>query len=242
MLDNKNCRGTEPRAPADFFNDKAVTVQEIQRLDKKAIERIGIPSIVLMENAGRLVAEEIERLVKEKKKSFICVVCGPGNNGGDGFVAARYLRNRGKEVKVYFIGRASDLKADAAINYSILRKTKCTLLELTKMNVGFAQDVAQADVVVDAIFGVGLNREIRSPFKDFIHQINEKGRCVVAVDIPSGLDGTTGKIYGSCIKAAVTVTFSLPKRGFRENQGAFYAGKVIVKDIGIPKALLTEIF
>ena len=216
------------------MNKKVVTVKQIQALDKVAIERLGIPSIVLMENAGRSVAEEIEKRLVRVRNPFVCVVCGIGNNAGDGFVTARYLMNAFLRVKVFVIGGTEDLKADAEVNYRILKKLRCPLRIVNRVDRDFLTDITGADVIVDAIFGVGLNREVLDPFKNFIEVLNSQKKYTVSVDIPSGLDGTTGKIYGVCIKASSTVTFSFAKKGFFQNDGPRYAGRVVIREIGIP--------
>lgn len=212
---------------------KSVTVRQIQTLDKIAIERYGIPSLVLMENAGRAVAEEVKKSLRGKKKPRVCIVCGLGNNAGDGFVAARHLINAGIGVKILLVGKGQQLKHDAAVNYRILKKIKCPIKEVRAGRDLSRQDVTRADVVVDAILGVGLNREITGSFRGAIEAINRGAKYVVAVDIPSGLDGTTGAIYGVCVKADKTVTFTFPKKGFFTDLGPRQAGKVIVVDIGI---------
>lgn len=212
---------------------KAVTVKEIQKLDKIAIQEIGIPSLVLMENAGQSVAQEVLKRLKDQPKKVVCVVCGVGNNAGDGFVAARHLLIAGIKTKIFLIGRERDLKNDAAVNCQILRKVGYPIFSVTELNSVLKRNLSRADVVVDAIFGVGLSRLIEGPFKEIIQEINQRAKHVVSIDIPSGLNGTTGKIYGVCVKADVTVTFSFAKKGFFKNEGPRYAGRVVVADIGI---------
>ena len=220
-----------------IIKKKAVSVQQIQCLDKTAIEKYGIPAIVLMENAGRCVAAEIIDELRHKKSPKVCIICGLGNNAGDGFVAARYLWNAGIETKIFLVGRADKLKEDAAINYQILKKLRYPIEELDQLNSVMTQDISKADIVVDAVFGVGLNREISEPFKSVIQSLNDKAQHILSVDIPSGLDGTTGKIYGVCVQADTTVTLSLSKKGFYKNEGPKRVGKVVVVDIGIPTKL-----
>lgn len=206
---------------------KTVTVKQIQALDRMAMEKYGIPSLILMENAGRAVAEEVLKSLRNKKNPFVCVICGQGNNAGDGFVAARHLLNAGIKTKTFLIGKVNDLKHDAAVNYQILKKAGYAIVS--------PQKLSRADVVVDAIFGVGLNRAVGEPFKTVIETINKEAKCVVSIDIPSGLDGTTGKIYGVCVRADLTVTFSFAKEGFFKNEGPQRTGEIIVADIGIPE-------
>ena len=237
-------RGTKFCAPTGFFiNDmrRPVTVQQIQNLDRIAIERYGIPSIVLMENAGRAVAGEVRKSLRGKKKPRVCVVCGLGNNAGDGFVIARHLMNAGIPVKVFLVGKARRLKPDAAVNYRILKKLKFSIQKVGTGRDLSLRDITQADVVVDAIFGVGLNREITGPFRSVIETINREAKYVIAVDIPSGLDGTTGAIYGVCVKADKTATFTFPKKGFFRGHGPRQTGKIIVVDIGIPVQVIRKV-
>ncbi len=220
---------------------KTVSVKQIQELDRLAIEDYGIPSIVLMENAGREVAAEVIRQVRKVKNPAVCIVCGLGNNAGDGFVAARYLISRGIKTRVFLAGRGKLLKDDAAVNHRILKKLKCPIRELQRLDRTIISRMAAADVVIDAVFGIGLNREVRGLFRTVIEAINQKAKCVVSVDIPSGLDGTTGGIYGVCVKANKTVTFSFPKKGFFTGRGPRQTGKVFVVDIGIPSLLKNKL-
>lgn len=212
-----------------------VTVKQIQRLDRIAIEHFGIPSLVLMENAGRCVAQETLKLLKRQRR--VCIVCGLGNNAGDGFVAARHLINHGCRVDVILIGDGKKLKSDAAVNYALLRKTRVPVFQARKVSKRVIGSLKSATVTVDAIFGVGLNRRIGEPYKAFIEAINRHARKVVAVDTPSGLDATSGKIFGACVKADKTVTFTLLKKGFNKNHGPAFTGNIVIVDIGIPKAL-----
>ena len=206
-----------------------------------AIKRKGIPSLVLMENAGRSVADAVKALLKSKKKASVCILCGMGNNAGDGFVVARHLWNSGIGVQVFLIGQGDKLKRDAATNYQILKDCRYPIREICRLTPALKRHIGQADIVVDAIFGVGLNREITGLFRQVIESANQAGPRIVAVDIPSGLDGTSGKIYGTCIRAYTTVTFSCPKKGFYQGQGPQQTGHVIVADIGIPQKLVREV-
>jgi len=218
-----------------------VSVKQIQKLDKLAIEKYGVPSIALMENAGRATAQVIlQRLRKLRSaKNKVCVVCGVGNNAGDGFVVARHLNNAGVKIDILFIGIEKQFKRDARINYQILKKVKH---EIQEGCPAFPENYfSKFDFVVDAIFGVGLNRLIGEPFRSVIEIINQDAKRIVSIDVPSGLDGTTGEIYGTCIKADVTVTFSFAKQGMFKKMGPRHVGKVVVVDIGIPKVIKESI-
>lgn len=208
---------------------------QIQELDRWAIDELGIPSIALMENAGRAVAEVVLKKLKSKPKASVVIVCGTGNNGGDGFVVARHLLNKGLNVKIFLLGEDMWLKADAFINYRALINMGINVGSLLEMTPAFKRTLGSADVIVDAMFGVGLNRPVQEPYYGVIKAINAQKAYVVAVDVPSGLDGTTGGIYSICVKASVTVTFSYPKKGFFKNQGPRHTGKLEIADIGIPR-------
>lgn len=226
---------------------RSASAHEIQALDKLAIETLGIPSLVLMENAGRAVSCEVLRQLKRPnrlnrpKKPFVTIFCGLGNNAGDGFVIARHLHEAGLEVHTYIIGKAGHLKSDAAVNYRILRKLGGKVRVVAAVDNVICRDMARSDIVVDAILGVGLNRKIREPFQGIIEAINHSKKYVIAVDVPSGLDATTGRIYGICVRAATTVTFTFAKKGFVKNKGPRFVGRVVVADIGIPKGLINII-
>ncbi|OGX26232.1 MAG: NAD(P)H-hydrate epimerase [Omnitrophica WOR_2 bacterium RIFCSPHIGHO2_01_FULL_48_9] len=219
---------------------KVVTVQQIQALDAIAIEQYGISSLVLMENAGRSVADVVRREIPRRGKAEVSIFCGIGHNGGDGFVAARHLRSQGIKPHIFLIGSAAELKKDAAVNYRILRNIPCPVQEIQDIHPQHFKILKRSSVIVDAIFGVGLNRPLQDPFRTIIEQLNSLKKKVIAVDIPSGLDGTTGRIWGACVNAAVTVTFSFPKKGFYIQAGPQHTGKIVVADIGIPKKVITS--
>lgn len=220
---------------------KSVTVRQIRRIDRIAIDRYGIPSVVLMENAGRAVAEEACRMPGRARPATVAVVCGLGNNAGDGLVAARHLVDAGIETEVFLMGDSRGLSADALVNYRILKKLRHPVRVMTAVTGALERALERADLVVDAIFGVGLNREVGGPFRGAIEAVNRRARKVLAVDVPSGLDGTTGKIYGACVRAAATVTFSFAKQGFFRGRGPEFTGRVRVVDIGIPQKLTDKL-
>lgn len=220
---------------------KALSSRQVQRLDKIAIEKIGIPSIALMENAGRAVSCQALACLKKFSKKSISIFCGTGNNAGDGFVAARHLWSAGITPKVFIIGGVKHLKSDAALNYRILKKLQCPVREISSGDRFLLRDILKSQIIVDAIFGVGLNRPVGEPFKGVIEAVNAARQYVIAVDVPSGLDATTGKIYGVCVKADRTVTFSCAKKGFFKKAGPGCAGRIIVADIGIPLQLLNKV-
>jgi ADP-dependent NAD(P)H-hydrate dehydratase / NAD(P)H-hydrate epimerase len=206
-----------------------LTAEEMGRADRMTIEG-GTPGATLMENAGRGVADEVSRLFPNAET--VAVLCGPGNNGGDGFVAARHLLERGYRVRLGFDGDPSKLPADAA---AMAARYKGTIEPLGE---GLFD---RADVIVDGLFGAGLARPIEGKVADLIVAANASGIPVVAVDVPSGIDGTTGAIRGVAVCARATVTFFRLKPGHLLMPGRLHCGPVRLVDIGIPQSVLAEI-
>ncbi len=221
---------------------KTVTREEMRELDRKAIEVYEIPGIILMENAGRNVAEEVYKMTDTQSKTKVAVLCGKGNNGGDGFVVARHLHNYGITVGVFLVAKISDIvkDADAGTNLKILLNMKIAIREIlltTEMN-NILMELCSYDIIVDALFGTGLSGDVREPFKMLIGGVNNLNRPIVSVDIPSGLDCNNGNILGTAMKATKTVTFAAGKRGFYLGNGPLHTGEIIVTDICIPKELI----
>lgn len=218
---------------------KAITAEEMKKIDRAAGKDFGIPSIILMENAGRSVAGIALKMFSLEKAKVICV-CGRGNNGGDGFVCARHLANKGIEVTVVLIGSKGRLEGDAAINFLILEKMGINIYQLkTSENfLKFKNEIKNANLIIDAIFGIGVRGKIKEPHSGIIEIINESKKKVLAVDVPSGLDADRGIPLGSCVRAEKTVTFAAPKTGLVKNQGPCFCGELIVADISIPRQLL----
>lgn len=212
---------------------------EVRELDRRAIEDYGIPGVVLMENAGRGVACEVVKMLRKCGTGRkVSVVCGKGNNGGDGFVIARHLHNRGCDVEVFLLARVDAVAGagDAGVNINIIRKMGLRINEvLSDADIAeMAHGMSGCGIVVDAIFGTGLNGELREPARSVVEGINGLGVSVVSVDIPSGLDCDNGNVLGACIKAVKTVTFAAPKRGFFCGEGRARTGELVVVDISIP--------
>jgi len=203
---------------------KQISVEEALAFDQMAQRKLGLSSLILMENAGRSVAEEALKIPAQK----ILIICGVGNNGGDGFVAARHLLNAGKEVKVSIVGNPDKLKPDPKANLKVLEKLKVDWKPANELR-GFQE----VDLVIDSLFGIGLNADIREPYLSVINKINQAEKPVLAVDVPSGLDADTGKVLGVAVKAQTTVTFVAPKRGFYLASGPECCGNVIVRNIGV---------
>lgn len=221
---------------------KGLTREEMRALDRRAIEVAGIPAVALMENAGRAVADEAFRmaslrLAQGATAGAVGLVCGRGSNGGDGFVAARHLDNRGVAVRVAAL-ETGRLEGEALLNWRALKFTGVALSEHAPSDLeGIRAAVAGSAVLVDAIFGTGLAGPLREPFPALIDMLNSLGLPILAVDIPSGLDCDTGQPLGAAIRAARTVAMHAPKAGFYAGRGPEFTGSVVVADIGIPRAL-----
>ena len=210
-----------------------LTREQVRAFDKHAIEQLGIPAVVLMENAGRGAAQILQALGID---GLVVICCGKGNNGGDGLVISRHLVNAGFNVLVLLFARPDVLSPDAALQWNIVQKMGLSTQvwdDLKPDEVQLAAIFAKADWIVDALFGTGLTGPVRAPLDRVIELINASHKRVLAVDIPSGLDCDTGEPLGSAIRAEHTVTFIAPKIGFRNLAAAALTGKVHVVDIGI---------
>jgi len=214
---------------------RVATVEEMRNLDREAVERFGIPEEMLMENAGNSVYYVILKEVGVKNKKFI-VVSGTGNNGGDGFVVARKLYSQGGHVKVFVFGNIEKIKGASKRNLEILKGMNLDISFNQEIEV-FKDAVRNSDVIVDALLGTGISRKITGILRDVIDIINKSGKAVVSVDIPSGVNGDTGEIMGTSVKANYTVTFGLPKVGNIFYPGFYFNGKVFLSHISFPPEL-----
>ncbi len=214
-----------------------LTAGEMQRIDRITIEEIGIPGPVLMEQAGRACAEEAESLLPEGKPGRVAVICGKGNNGGDGLVAARHLHHAGHQVDIFILAHPDGLRGDALLNKHVLDKLNMPLEVRASDESVRSMDLGRYDVLVDAIFGTGLSSDVRGVYATAIEVINDAGVPVVAVDLPSGLSSDTGEVMGCAVEATATVTFGAPKRGHLLYPGASLVGDLTVVDIGLPPHL-----
>lgn len=221
---------------------KVATAEQMQELDRKTIETYRIPGILLMENAGRGATEAIRAFFPDLEKKRVVIVAGKGNNGGDGLVIARHLMNRKIPVKVVLLTDPKSLRGDAETNYYIFHRMKGNLFPApsTKEYQKVKREVENADLLVDAIFGTGLDAEVRGYYREVIDHLNAQKIPIVAIDIPSGLNANTGKPLGTAIRATLTVTLGLPKVGLLVSPGTEYVGTLKIIDIGIPKNLVEE--
>jgi NAD(P)H-hydrate epimerase len=213
-----------------------LTRAQVREIDRRAIEEYGVAGVVLMENAGRGAAEMLIALGIHGR---VLVCCGKGNNGGDGFVIARHLGNRGVNVHTILFVRPEDLSGDALINYRILERGGYPLSVMADPDFDILKrELDRSEWIVDALFGTGLSGPVRPPFDKVIEAINARQGGVFAVDIPSGLDCDTGVPLGATVRAAHTVTFVASKTGFANPAAAEWLGQVHVADIGVPFVLI----
>lgn len=217
---------------------KITTVEIAKAMDSYAINQLKIPGIVLMENAALKIIKNIDLV---NCHSF-CIICTRGNNGGDGFAVARHLYNLNKKVKVFLVGKEDGMSEDCKVNYTILKNLWVDVYSLNsqqELNV-LKTCIQKSDVLIDALFGTGVSREITGIQSSVISLINENSKYTISVDIPSGLNGNTGKVLGNCVKANKTVTFQLYKRGFLRYGSDEFTGQVVVEDIGIPQVAIDK--
>jgi NAD(P)H-hydrate epimerase len=229
-----------------------LTRQQVREVDRRAIADYGMTGLVLMENAGRGATDFLCRLLKEPSPSGrgqgegaakVTIVCGKGNNGGDGFVIARHLDLRGIEVKTLLLADPSELTGDAAANFQILQTANLSIevfnapLDVAR----FTQQLAGASWLVDALLGTGAIGEPKSPYAEAIDLMNAAGKPILAIDLPSGLDCDTGTASRHTVRATATCTFVAPKPGFFTPTAAPYLGQLHVQDIGVPRQLLDEL-
>ncbi len=224
-----------------------VTADQIKEMDRIAIESFGIPGLVLMENAGRGAFEYLLRKFKDIKTKKIAVLAGRGNNGGDGFVIARYLMEKGIPVTIFLLSSIQKVAGDAKINMLLAQKlcdrsSTSSIIEIPDVDTFKKQKAAILfhDLFIDAILGTGLNSDVKGFFKDAIELINSSQRPVFSVDIPSGLDSDTGQPLGIAVKACATATFAFAKAGHILYPGNLYTGDLEIIDIGIPKFIARE--
>jgi hydroxyethylthiazole kinase-like uncharacterized protein yjeF len=219
-----------------------VSRAQMRAFDAHAIGTARVPSLVLMENAGRGVAAVVEeRLLAQPRGARAVIVCGGGNNGGDGFVVARHLLTRGRAVDVHLAADPDALKGDARANHEALAGLGVPIRHAGSGLGALRVGLEDAAVVVDALFGTGLDRPITGMHAEAVDLIHQVRRPVVSVDVPSGMDADTGEPLGVAVRATCTVTFALHKLGLLTPAGAALAGDVRVADIGVPRSLVERI-
>jgi hydroxyethylthiazole kinase-like uncharacterized protein yjeF len=218
-----------------------VTAAQMRGMDAETIDGVGIPGLVLMEHAGTLAARAILRRFGPLAGRRVVVLCGKGNNGGDGFVVARHLLSAGAQVTAWLAAGPADVKGDAKTNldaFAALGGPLHALPEATPARLKRALE--STDLVVDALFGTGLEAPLREPVLAWVKAVNRAGRPVAALDIASGIHADTGQVMGAAVRADLTVTFGCPKRGHFGVPGAEHTGELILADIGIPRWVAAE--
>ena len=221
---------------------KVATASQMRELDRRATEEFGIPSLLLMENAGLQAVLEMDRSFPRLNTSRVAIACGKGNNGGDGLVVARHLFDRGTAVEVFLLAKKSEVKGDARTNLEIVKRLKIPIHEVTTSHdlQAIREAVGNADLIVDALLGTGTTGAAKGLLAEAIDLLNQAGRPIVALDIPSGLSSDEGGIPGPSVNAILTITFGLPKRGLVLFPAASRAGRVAIVDIGLPRQLLSD--
>ncbi len=216
---------------------KVLDNQQMRLLDRITTKEYKIPGLILMENAGMNTTVEVMKALNDDYRKKVIIICGTGNNGGDGFAVARHLYNKDVQVKVYVIGEESSIQNDGKTNFEAIRAMRVSIGFLKDENdmIDFNLDLMKSDIVVDAIFGTGLNTPVKGIANEVIRVVNKVQRKIISVDIPSGISGDTGKVLGNAIRATKTVAYQLPKIGNLTAPAIEYNGELLICPIGIPQ-------
>ncbi len=222
---------------------RVLNTQQMREADRRTIEDVGIPSIVLMENAGRQAVAAMEAAYDDLATSRVGVLCGRGNNGGDGFVIARTLVQRGIETHVFLFGSVADVRGDARTNLEVLGRVGLTVVEITtaqEWELHFSE-ISEYDVIVDAILGTGFSGQLTGLLETVVADVNGLGVPVVAIDLPTGVSADTPEMSGEAIEASMTVTLAAPKVPLVFPPADSNAGDLVIADIGIPLPIIEEV-
>jgi len=222
---------------------RVLNAAQMREADRRTIDEIGIPSLVLMENAGRQVVAAIEASFENLHDRGVAVICGRGNNGGDGFVVARTLHQRGVDVGVFLVGRVAEVRGDARINIEILGRLGLTVVEINDEQEWelHLSEITACGVVVDALFGTGLKQALSGMLETVVADLNASGIPIVSIDVPSGLSADTHRLIGDAIEASMTVTLAAPKPCLILPPADARAGDLVIADIGIPNDILNGV-
>ena len=222
---------------------RVLDAKQMREADRRTIDEIGIPAMVLMENAGRQVVSTLDSTFETLADMRIAVLCGRGNNGGDGFVVARTLLGRSHDVGVYLVGQSADVKGEARANLDILRNLGVDVVEISDAAAWelHGTDVLGSDLIVDALFGTGLRPPLTGLAETIVEDLNASSRPVVAIDIPSGLSADTPDVSGPAVHATLTVTLGAPKLPLVLPPAESLAGNLVIADIGIPRSVIHEV-
>ncbi len=219
---------------------RILTAAQMREADRYTIEEIGLPSLVLMENAGRQVVAAVESAFPDLDERQVAVLCGRGNNGGDGFVVARTMRQREIDVTVFVLGPLAEVRGDARVNLEILGRLGLPVVEIAGEQQWelHSSEVRGCTLIVDALFGTGLKSALSGLLETVVADVNSMGIPVVAVDLPSGMSADTQEVIGPCIQASLTVTLAAPKLPLVLPPARLLAGDLVVADIGIPDEVI----
>lgn len=222
---------------------RILNTAQMREADRRTIQDIGLASLVLMENAGRQVVAAMESLYPDLGDRRVAVVCGKGNNGGDGFVVARTLLQRGVDVSVFVIGKVTEIKGDARVNLEILGRIGQTVVEVADETAWelHGAEITGHDLIIDAMFGVGLSAPLTGFYETVVADINEGGVPIVSIDMPSGMSADTSDLIGDAIDATVTVTLGAPKLPLVLPPAESKSGEVVIADIGIPADIFDQL-
>ena len=216
-----------------------LNASEMSQVDRTTIDELQIPGVVLMENAGCGVVEEIEIILGDVFDKQVVIFCGKGNNGGDGYVIARHLYNRGAKVAVFLAGEKEKIKGDALINLKILENMGIEAREIASMEQ--IPSFPQLDLIVDALLGTGVTGPVVGFLSELIEYMNSLNSPIISVDLPSGMETDTGAVYGACIKAEMTVTMAHLKTGMLFSPARDMAGEIVVVDISVPPGVSDQL-
>ena len=222
---------------------RVLNAKQMRAVDGQTIDDIGVPSLVLMENAGRQVVAALESLIEELPSRRVVALCGTGNNGGDGFVVARTLQQRAVDVSVVVVGATADVRGDARVNLDIIGRLGVPIVEVADAQSWelHAPHVTSADIVVDAMVGTGLSRALTGLHDTVVADLNASSATVVSIDLPSGMSADTNDLIGPAVQADITVTLGAPKVPLVLPPAEHAAGDVVIADIGIPHAVVDEV-
>ena len=222
---------------------RVLNAAQMREADRRTIDDIGLSSLVLMENARRQTVAAMEAMYADLLERQVAVLCGRGNNGGDGFVVARTLVQRGVDVSVFLIGRVADVRGDARVNLDILGRLGLTVVEIADSQAWelHFSEVSDCTLIVDAIFGTGLNAPIAGFIESVVTDVNASGIPVVAIDLPSGLSADSPDPIGPSIEAGLTVTLAAPKIPLVLSPADTHAGDIVIADIGIPADVIESL-
>ena len=222
---------------------RVLNTEQMREADRRTIEDIGLPSIVLMENAGRQTVAAMEAAFETLATSRVAVLCGRGNNGGDGFVVARTLAQRGVEALVFLLGSVAEVQGDARVNLEVLGRVGMTVIEVTtaqEWELHFSE-VSECDVIVDALLGTGFRGRLTGLLETVVADVNELGVPIVSIDLPTGVSADSAELPGEAVEASMTVTLAAPKIPLVFPPADSHAGDLVIADIGIPSPLLDEL-